>query len=185
MKKSNNFCFLLFFVLLILSFNARAQSKVNGTVTDSLKKPVEGVSIQVTTDKDTLRTTSDSKGGFSFPKVKSNKFYLVVKALGYKPYASVYEIEPSKKGTVLEAIVLKTEPIHLEDVEVKVKVDPIKIKKDTIEYNAGAYTVRENDKVEDLLKQLQGIEVDEKGAVTAMGKKMTKLRVNGEDFFYQ
>ncbi|WP_175635255.1 TonB-dependent receptor [Pedobacter ghigonis] len=183
MKKSNNFCFLLFFVLLILSFNARAQSKVNGTVTDSLKKPVEGVSIQVTTDKDTLRTTSDSKGGFSFPKVKSNKFYLVVKALGYKPYASVYEIEPSKKGTVLEAIVLKTEPIHLEDVEVKVKVDPIKIKKDTIEYNAGAYTVRENDKVEDLLKQLQGIEVDEKGAVTAMGKKMTKLRVNGEDFF--
>jgi len=183
MKKSNNLCFLLFFVLLILSFNARAQSKVNGTVTDSLKKPVEGVSIQVTTDKDTLRTTSDSKGGFSFPKVKSNKFYLVVKALGYKPYASVYEIEPSKKGTVLEAIVLKTEPIHLEDVEVKVKVDPIKIKKDTIEYNAGAYTVRENDKVEDLLKQLQGIEVDEKGAVTAMGKKMTKLRVNGEDFF--
>ena len=183
MKKSNNSCFLLFFVLLILSFNARAQSKVNGTVTDSLKKPIEGVSIQVVTDKDTLRATSDSKGGFSFPKVNSNKFYLVVKALGYKPYASVYEIEASKKGTALEAIVLKTEPIHLEDVEVKVKVDPIKIKKDTIEYNAGAYTVRENDKVEDLLKQLQGIEVDEKGAVTAMGKKMTKLRVNGEDFF--
>lgn len=183
MKKSNNSCFLLFFVLLILSFNARAQSKVNGTVTDSLKKPVEGVSIQVTTDKDTLRATSDSKGGFSFPKVNNNKFYLVVKALGYKPFASVYEIESSKKGTVLDPIVLKTEPIHLEDVEVKVKVDPIKIKKDTIEYNAGAYTVRENDKVEDLLKQLQGIEVDEKGAVTAMGKKMTKLRVNGEDFF--
>lgn len=183
MKKSNNFCFLLFFVLLILSFNARAQSKVNGTVIDSLKKPIEGVSIQVMTDKDTLRTTTDSKGGFAFAKVNNNKFYLVVKALGYKPFASVYEIESSKKGTVLEPIMLKTEPINLEDVEVKVKVDPIKIKKDTIEYNAGAYTVRENDKVEDLLKQLQGVEVDEKGAVTAMGKKMTKLRVNGEDFF--
>ncbi|SDE09082.1 TonB-dependent receptor domain-containing protein [Pedobacter soli] len=183
MKKSNNFCFLLFFVLLILSFNARAQSKVNGTVIDSLKKPIEGVSIQVMTDKDTLRTTTDSKGGFAFAKVNNNKFYLVVKALGYKPFASVYEIESSKKGTVLDPIILKTEPIHLEDVEVKVKVDPIKIKKDTIEYNAAAYTVRENDKVEDLLKQLQGVEVDEKGAVTAMGKKMTKLRVNGEDFF--
>ncbi|KIA93017.1 hypothetical protein OC25_15090 [Pedobacter kyungheensis] len=183
MKKSNNFCFLLFFVLLILSFNARAQSKVNGTVIDSLKKPIEGVSILVTTDKDTLRATSDSKGSFTFPKVNSNKFYLVVKALGYKPFASVYEIELAKKGTVLEPIVLKTDPINLEDVEVKVKVDPIKIKKDTIEYNAAAYTVRENDKVEDLLKQLQGVEVDEKGAVTAMGKKMTKLRVNGEDFF--
>ncbi|RQO77393.1 hypothetical protein DBR40_09960 [Pedobacter sp. KBW01] len=183
MKKSNNSCFLLFFVLLILSVNARAQSKVTGSVTDSLKKPIEGVSIQIMTDKDTLRTTSGARGDFSFHKVNSNKFYLVVKALGYKPFTSVYEIEPSKKGSVLEPITLKTETIRLEDVEVKVKVDPIKIKKDTIEYNAGAYTVRENDKVEDLLKQLQGIEVDEKGAVTAMGKKMTKLRVNGEDFF--
>lgn len=37
--------------------------------------------------------------------------------------------------------------------------------------------------VEDLLKQLQGVEIDAHGAVTAMGKKMTKLRVNGKDFF--
>ena len=185
MKKSNNSCFLLFFLLIILSFNAQAQvqSKVSGSIIDSLKKPVEGVAVQLITDKDTLRSTTNSRGDFSFPKMNNNKFYLLVRALGYKPFASVYEIESSKKGSVLAPITLKTEAINLADVEVKVKVDPIKIKKDTIEYNAGAYTVRENDKVEDLLKQLQGIEVDEKGAVTAMGKKMTKLRVNGEDFF--
>lgn len=185
MKKSNNLCFLLFFILITLSFNALAQSqfKINGNVIDSLKKPVEGVSIRLITNKDTLRANSDAKGNFTFAKVTRNKFYLTITALGYKPFASIYEIESSKKNAVLEPIMLKMETIRLEDVEVKVKVDPIKIKKDTIEYNAAAYTVRENDKVEDLLKQLQGIEVDEKGAVTAMGKKMTKLRVNGEDFF--
>lgn len=185
MKKSNNLCFLIFFILITLSFNALAQSqfKINGSVIDSLKKPIEGVSIRLITDKDTLRSTSDAKGNFAFAKVTRNKFYLTITALGYKPFASVYEIESSKKNSVLEPIMLKMETIRLEDVEVKVKVDPIKIKKDTIEYNAAAYTIRENDKVEDLLKQLQGIEVDEKGAVTAMGKKMTKLRVNGEDFF--
>lgn len=185
MKKSNNLCFLMFFILTTFSFNALAQSqfKISGSVIDSLKKPIEGVSIRLITDKDTLRSNSDAKGNFAFAKVNHNKFYLTITALGYKPFASIYELESSKKGSVLEPIMLKTETIRLEDVEVKVKVDPIKIKKDTIEYNAGAYTVRENDKVEDLLKQLQGIEVDEKGAVTAMGKKMTKLRVNGEDFF--
>lgn len=185
MKKSNNLCFLIFFILITLSFNALAQSqfKISGSVIDSLKKPIEGVSIRLITDKDTLRSTSDAKGNFAFAKVTRNKFYLTITALGYKPFASIYEIESSKKNSVLEPIMLKMETIRLEDVEVKVKVDPIKIKKDTIEYNAAAYTVRENDKVEDLLKQLQGIEVDEKGAVTAMGKKMTKLRVNGEDFF--
>ncbi|MGM9475466.1 outer membrane beta-barrel protein [Pedobacter sp. GSP4] len=185
MRKSSNLCFLLLFILITFSFNALAQSqfKISGQITDSLKKPIEGVSIRLITDKDTLRSNTNGKGNFSFSKVNNSKFYLVVKALGYKSFASVYEIDPSIKNQVLDPIVLKTKTIHLDDVEVKVKVDPIKIKKDTIEYNAGAYTVRENDKVEDLLKQLQGIEVDEKGAVTAMGKKMTKLRVNGEDFF--
>lgn len=185
MRKSNNLCFLLFFILITLSVNALAQSqfKISGNVIDSLKKPIEGVSIRLITDKDTLRSNSDGKGNFAFAKVSRNKFYLSISALGYKPFASIYEIESSKKNAVLEPIMLKMETIRLEDVEVKVKVDPIKIKKDTIEYNAAAYTIRENDKVEDLLKQLQGVEVDEKGAVTAMGKKMTKLRVNGEDFF--
>lgn len=185
MRKSNNLCFLLFFILITFSFNALAQSqfKINGSVIDSLKKPIEGVSIRLITEKDTLRSNSDAKGNFTFAKVSRNKFYLSITALGYKPFASVYEIESSKKNAELDPIMLKAESIKLDDVEVKVKVDPIKIKKDTIEYNAGAYTIRENDKVEDLLKQLQGIEVDEKGAVTAMGKKMTKLRVNGEDFF--
>jgi len=185
MRKSNNVCFLITFLLITFSFNALAQSqfKISGKVIDSLKKPIEGVSIRLITDKDTLRSNSDAKGNFAFEKVRHNKFLIAISALGYKPFASVYEIEASKKSVVIEAITLKTETIRLEDVEVKVKVDPIKIKKDTIEYNAGAYTIRENDKVEDLLKQLQGIEVDEKGAVTAMGKKMTKLRVNGEDFF--
>jgi len=185
MRKSNNLCFLLFFILISFSFNALAQSqfKISGHVIDSLKKPIEGVNIRLITDQDTLRSNSDAKGNFAFEKVNRNKFYLSITALGYKPFTSIFEVESSKKNSVLAPIVLQTETIRLEDVEVKVKVDPIKIKKDTIEYNAGAYTIRENDKVEDLLKQLQGIEIDEKGAVTAMGKKMTKLRVNGEDFF--
>lgn len=186
MRKSNNLCFLLlFFILIIFSFNAFAQSssKISGHVIDSLKKPIEGASIRLITSQDTLRTNADAKGNFAFLKVTRNKFYITITALGYKPFTAVYEIESSKKNTVLDPVMLQIETIRLEDVQVKVKVDPIKIKKDTVEYNAGAYTVRENDKVEDLLRQLQGIEIDEKGAVSAMGKKMTKLRVNGEDFF--
>ncbi|WP_293785969.1 TonB-dependent receptor [uncultured Pedobacter sp.] len=185
MRKSNKLCFLLFFILIIFSFNALAQSqfKISGHVIDSLKKPVEGVSIRLISDQDTLRTNSDSKGNFVFFKVSRAKFHLSFMALGFKPFTSVYEVEVSKKNIVLDPVMLQMEAIRLEDVQVKVKADPIKIKKDTIEYDARAYLVRENDKVEDLLRQLQGIEIDAKGAVTAMGKKMTKLRVNGEDFF--
>lgn len=185
MTKSNKTCFLLFFIVLTFSFNAFSQTaiKVSGTVVDSLNKPIDGVSVKLISNKDTLRTHTDARGNFSFSKVKHHHFYLSLMALGYKSQAAVFEVDRAKKSIVLEPISLKTESILLQDVEIKVKVDPITVKKDTIEYNAAAYTVRENDKVEDLLKQLQGVEVDDAGRVKAMGKKMTKLRVNGEDFF--
>lgn len=185
MRKSNKTCFLLFFLVLTFSFNAFSQApiKVSGNVIDSVMKPIEGVNISLIVNKDTLRTHSDARGNFSFSKVGSQKFTLSLMALGYRSHTAVFEVDGSKKNITLSAIVLKTAAILLQDVDIKVKVDPIKIKKDTIEYNAAAYTIRENDKVEDLLKQLQGVEVDENGGVKAMGKKMTKLRVNGEDFF--
>ncbi|MCZ4245698.1 outer membrane beta-barrel protein [Pedobacter punctiformis] len=185
MKKSNGLYFLLFFLFFALSFSSKsqAQRKVSGNVLDSLKKPVEGVNIQLITGDDTLKVNSNSKGNFSFNHVRSNKFYIYVSGIGYRSFITLYEVNKTEKNIVLDPILIKAESITLKEVEVKVKVDPIVIKKDTVEYNAAAYTIRQNDKVEDLLKQLQGVEVDANGAVTAMGKPMNKLRVNGEDFF--
>ena len=87
MKKSNNLCFLIFCILITLSFNALAQSqfKISGSVIDSLKKPVEGVSIRLITDKDTLRSNSDAKGNFAFAKVTRNKFYLPLRHWATSP----------------------------------------------------------------------------------------------------
>lgn len=83
----------------------------------------------------------------------------------------------------MTSVILKSETTLLNEVVIQGRITPIKVMKDTIEYNAGAYVVRENDHVEDLLKQLPGIEVDKDGKVTTMGKEMTKIRVNGKDFF--
>lgn len=71
----------------------------------------------------------------------------------------------------------------LKEVVIKGKPNPIRVMQDTIEYNAAAYQVLEGDNVADLLKQLPGLEVDDGYNVTTMGKGMTKLRVNGKDFF--
>jgi len=71
----------------------------------------------------------------------------------------------------------------LKEVVIKGKPTPVRIMQDTIEYNAAAYQVLEGDNVADLLKQLPGLEVDDEYNVTTMGKGMTKLRINGKDFF--
>lgn len=185
MRKSNRLYFLLFFLFFALSFSVKsqAQRKVSGNVVDSLKRPVEGINIQLITGTDTLKANSNSKGNFSFNHVRSNTFYIFISGIGYRPFVTIYQVEKQLKNIVLDPIVIKAGSITLKEVEVKVRVDPIVLKKDTVEYNAAAYTIRQNDKIEDLLKQLQGVEVDANGAVTSMGKPMNKLRVNGEDFF--
>ncbi len=60
---------------------------------------------------------------------------------------------------------------------------PIVIKKDTIEFNAEAFKVRPNAVVEDLLKKLPGLEVGSDGSITVMGKDVTKVLVDGHEFF--
>src|SRR5690606_6633104 len=70
----------------------------------------------------------------------------------------------------------------LEEVVVTGRI-PIKINGDTTEYDAGSFTVEKNAKVEDLLKVLPGITVDAAGNITAQGKTVKRVLVDGEEFF--
>jgi hypothetical protein len=52
-----------------------------------------------------------------------------------------------------------------------------------VEFNAGSFKTPMNGVVEDLLKQLPGVEVDGDGNITINGKKVSKITVDGKDFF--
>src|SRR5258707_4082369 len=71
----------------------------------------------------------------------------------------------------------------LKEVIIKGTAAQIKIKGDTTEFNAAAFTNQPNAKVEDLLKQLPGITVDKDGKITAQGETVNKVLVDGEEFF--
>ena len=71
----------------------------------------------------------------------------------------------------------------LKEVIIKGTANAIKIKGDTTEFNAAAYKIQPNAKVEDLLKQLPGITVDKDGKITAQGQQVNKVLVDGEEFF--
>ena len=60
---------------------------------------------------------------------------------------------------------------------------PIKVMEDTIEYNADTYKTQPNAVVEDLLKRLPGVEVDSDGKITANGKEVSKILIDGKEFF--
>lgn len=80
-------------------------------------------------------------------------------------------------------LLLSHESIDLGDFVVKATKAAVVTKQDTIEFNAGSYKVTPNATVEDLLKKLPGVEVGSDGKITSNGKTITKVLVDGKEFF--
>lgn len=161
---------------------AQSNKRINGFVVDTSKIAINDANVMLIAGKDTLRTTTDREGYFSFSKIKAEEFSLKITTVGYQEFVKNYSFG-QKKQLEISTVELKLAKNMLNEIVVKAKPNPIRIMQDTIEYNAAAYQVLDGDNVADLLKQFAGLEVDKDYNVKTMGKEMVKLRVNGKDFF--
>jgi len=71
----------------------------------------------------------------------------------------------------------------LEEVTIFAYKDPVYYKGDTLIYVADSFKTSPNAVVEDLLKKLPGIEVDKDGKIKAQGKEVSRVLVDGDEFF--
>lgn len=180
MKKRLSVTFTL--LILITQVFAQQSRPVIGTVIDSTGT-VPGVTIKLTSDKDSMIVASAVNGTYSFPAVISRNFRLTFSGIGYQTLVRRYVMDNKTGPIKLDPVKLAIRTNFLKTVSIVSTVNPITIKEDTVEYKASAYKVREGSPVEDLLKKLPGVSVDKDGNVTAHGKQVTKVRVNGKDYF--
>ena len=131
------------------------------------------------TPGDTLRSITGSDGSFQFQGVKSRPFFIRATHLGF----SVFQKKIENEGLSINLPAYILTPSFRTLDEIIIETPPIQVKEDTIEYKADSFKVKPNAMVEDLLKKLPGVSVDKDGNVTAQGKQVTKVRVNGKDFF--
>lgn len=172
----------LLFLLLSSHLFAQKLYQVTGAVQDTAGIPLPGTIVKLTIGTDSLITATDSKGLYNFSNVKAASFSLSVRLIGFNEYTKHYQFDDSNKLIKIQNIPLKEALHQLKAVNI-VDVNPITLKEDTVEYKAAAYKVREGSPVEDLVKKLPGLTVDKDGAITAQGKPVTKVRVNGKDYF--
>jgi hypothetical protein len=78
---------------------------------------------------------------------------------------------------------IKNKIIELKEVIIKAIPIPVKMKGDTVSYNAKAFKTRVNSTVEDLLKKMPGLSVDDQGRVTFQGKAIEKIYIDGKDYY--
>ncbi|WP_257656827.1 TonB-dependent receptor [Parapedobacter lycopersici] len=179
--------FLLFFAGCIASpLAAQIQREVTGIVRDTANSNIIGAMVTLapaTTPADTLLTRTDQDGRFVFNGRIPSQFTLTVRSLGYTEVRirSVND-EAATRIVLATPIILREGMVVLEQVVIN-GAPPVVIKQDTVEYSADAFKLKENAVAEDLLKRLDGVEVDRNGNVTAQGKSITRVRVNGRDFF--
>ena len=178
-----------FILLLLCSFHSFGQTSyaVKGSVIDSAAKvKLAGSTITVINAKDSILRAfawTENDGHFNIGKLSKGKFLIMLSYPGYADYTDNFTLDSVNSTYDFGPVNMILKSRLLQDVIIKGGVTAIKIKGDTTEYNARAYKIQPNDKVEDLLKQLPGIEVDKDGKITAQGQTVNKVLVDGEEFF--
>ncbi|RKR81284.1 outer membrane receptor protein involved in Fe transport [Mucilaginibacter gracilis] len=175
---------LLFIFLLAFAFEGYSQTgrQVHGIVADSSGVTIPGVVVKLKAGVDSAVVTTNIDGVFTFNAVTAKQFSLTFLSIGFQGLKRNFTFDNGTVPANIGMIKMKTESKMLTTVQIT-DVNAIKIKEDTTEYKASAYPVRANASTEELVKKLPGVDVDANGNVTAEGKQVTKVRINGKDFF--
>lgn len=163
-------------------------ANLKGTVIDSAShQPVEAatVSIFLVADSSLINYgITNKKGEFLIKEIPQAKpCRVMVSYSGLNTHIQEFIISPETKELIINTVQLRKIFSEMEEVIVSAQRPPVMIKKDTLEFNAGSFKTPVNGVVEDLLKQLPGVEVDGEGNITINGKKVSKITVDGKDFF--
>jgi len=176
---------LIFLFLLSTKVFAQENAFITGKIVDSKTSlPIEYVGVILSSKIDSNKkvgVVSNKAGEFFFKDIAKGDYTLKISAMGYNPILKT--ITFSGKNIDLGVLKIKEDAIALKDVSVAGKYATATVKIDTVEFNADAYKTQPNAAVEDLLKKLPGVTIDKDGSILVQGQKVTRLTVDGKDFF--
>ena len=172
-----------FISILLLSISGLtfSQIKLEGYVKDSIGNPLELANViainKATSALDSYGITNDD-GKYRLDLKKNTLYSIQVSYIGMKSMTQAIQTGESNinKNFTLQ------EDNALEEVELTYEM-PVTISGDTLVYNADSFNKGTERKLEDVLENLPGVEINEDGQVEVEGKVVSKLMVEGKDFF--
>ena len=166
---------------LVAAGNSFAQIKMQGIVKDSIGAPLELANViainQETNGLESYAVTND-QGKYVLSLGKNGKYKLQVSYIGLKSHE---EVISTAEADITKDFTLMPDN-SLDAVELTYEM-PVTVKGDTIVYNADSFKNGSERKLEDVLEKLPGVEINDDGQIEVEGKTVSKLMVNGKDFF--
>lgn len=173
-------------LLMLMSISAFTFAQTTKTVTANVMDPegkgAPGISVKLVTAEDSLMTSTDTQGYFTISGIKGNAFKITLTSINFDTVYYEGNFDGGKTSLLLPPFNMTMRSNLLEDVDLRTRAQLV-VKEDTLEYDTKNLKLREGAVAEDALKRLDGVEVDKDGNVTARGEAVTRVRVNGKDYF--
>ena len=171
----------LFLLFIFTNSVIFSQIKMTGKVTDSIGTPLELANvILINSESNSLETfaMSDDKGNYKLSLKKNTSYNLQVSYIGMSTFSQMLM---TKDDDIYKNFSLQSNN-QLDAVELTYEM-PVVISGDTLVYDADSFKTGTERKLEDVLKNLPGVEINDDGEIEVEGKAVTKVMVEGKDFF--
>ncbi len=172
-------CFLFFILCCCFSFVKAQNAAIYGVVKDSSSSALMYATVKLKSANDSLFTSTNANGEFTFSNVPFGKYQLLISFIGYQNFSK--EVSCFQPTIDLGASTLQYKSQYTSTIKV-VANSPLKIKDDTIQFNANSFKTNLDATAEDLVKKMPGITV-ENGTVKAQGEDVKKVTVDGKTYF--
>jgi hypothetical protein len=186
MNKQNLGQFIFISCLLLISYVGFAQNlTIQGSLKDSIaNRALNSATVSLVYAKDSSLVSfsrTNEEGFFNFKNVAAGSYLISVSYVGYIP--KWVPVITGTEKTVEMGVIYMNDVNSMSTVTVTARRPPVVINGDSVEFNSENFKTAPNAVVEDLLKKMPGMEVDNAGGITVNGKKVTKVFVNGKEFF--
>jgi len=167
--------------------SAQKNGSVKGVAYDTIsKQPVSAATVTVLDKKDSSLVTftmTSSDGKFELKGLANGEYRLMISHISYYNSNKPFTISDVEKNADAGNVIMNDKTKLLEEVVLAAEAPPVTLVGDTIQYNAGSFKTPPNASVEQLLKKLPGVKVEKDGTIKAQGEKVTKVLVDGKEFF--
>ena len=182
----NYFCLLIALFIVQTSSFGQEEIVIKGNLIDKLNdSPKENAVIMAIRLKDSVMlgyVRSDMNGEFNLT-LPMDTVEIIISHHQYDDKYIFFFPSANNKEINLVNTYLPEKSEMMNEVTIYAYKEPVHFRGDTLVYLADSFKTKQNAVVEDLLKKLPGIDVDKDGQITAQGREVNKILVDGDEFF--
>ena len=175
---------LLLWAVALTAFSQNKTVDITGRVMESDSQlPAIAASVQLLSLPDSTQVTgmATTSEGYYRLQARPGKYVLRFSYIGYT--TQDISVQVSSTPVRMKEVTLQTDAVLLKEAVVTAQAPQVQVVEDTIQFNSSAYRTPQGAVLQDLVEKLPGAEVDESGNVKINGKDISKVMVNGEEFF--